>query len=131
MTGVQTCALPICFPVTIGFDEETFKKISNAYSVLSDVKKKAEYDSGAQFGGSHSYGSGFNPSDFFSNFFRGGHQGFGNSQAFKKGSNIEFKLSLTLEEIYSGVNKQIDFHKDSTCTSCQGNGSMGGNSFSS
>ena len=50
-----------------GGDEEIFKKISNAYSILSDDKKKAEYDLGGR--NVNQNGRGFSAEDFFSQFF--------------------------------------------------------------
>jgi molecular chaperone DnaJ len=114
-----------------GGDEETFKKISNAYSILSDEQKRAEYDLGGRMGGQR--GGGFNAEDFFSQFFKGGAQGFGGdpfSRGRRKGNSIQYQLDMTLEEIYSGASKKIEFYRDSTCKYCSGNGSLNGNSFS-
>lgn len=113
-----------------GGDEETFKKISNAYSILSDEQKRTQYDLGGGMGGQR--GGGFSADDFFSQFFRAGAQGFGAdpfSRGRKKGESIQYILELTLEEIYSGVTKKIEFYRDSTCIHCNGNGSLDGNSF--
>ena len=114
-----------------GGDEEAFKKISNAYNILSDSQKRAEYDLGGRMGGQR--GGGFNAEDFFSQFFRGGAQGFGSdpfSRGRKKGNSIQYQLDMTLEEIYNGASKTLEFYRDSTCRYCSGNGSLNGNSFS-
>lgn len=119
-----------------GGDEEVFKKISNAYSILSDEQKKAEYD----MRGNHSFGGGGNQNgrnysaeDFFSQFFRGGQAGFGGGDPFsrgvKKGNSLHYQLAMTFEEIYNGVSKKIEFYRDSICEPCGGNGSMNGTSF--
>lgn len=114
-----------------GGDEETFKKISNAYSILSDEQKRTEYDLGGRVGGQR--GGGFSADDFFSQFFRGGAQGFGGSDFFnrgkRKGNSLQYQLDMTLEEIYSGASKKLEFYRDSTCNYCAGNGSLNGNSF--
>lgn len=115
-----------------GGDEETFKKISNAYSILSDEQKRAEYDMGGRMGGQR--GGGFSADDFFSQFFRSGAQGFGGDDLFnrsrRKGNSLQYQLDMTLEEIYSGASKKLEFYRDSTCNYCGGNGSFNGNSFS-
>jgi len=115
-----------------GGDEEIFKKISNAYSILSDDKKKAEYDSGGR--NVNQNGRGFSAEDFFSQFFRTGSQGgFGGGDPFsrgvRKGNSLQYQLNMTFEEIYNGASKKIEFYRDSMCEPCQGNGSMNGNSF--
>jgi molecular chaperone DnaJ len=115
-----------------GGDEEVFKKISNAYSILSDENKKAEYDLGGR--SVNQNGRGFSAEDFFSQFFRGGQAGgFGGGDPFsrgvKKGNSLQHQLNMTFEEIYNGASKKIEFYRDSMCEPCQGNGSMNGNSF--
>lgn len=54
--------------------EETFKEISEAYDVLSDAKKKQQYDQFGHFGAQGGFGGGRNP---FEDFARGGAGGFG------------------------------------------------------
>jgi molecular chaperone DnaJ len=104
-----------------GGDEETFKKISNAYSVLSDEKKKYEYDLGGRSANQNNRG--FTSEDFFSN----GQAGF--RSGVRKGANLHYNLDITFEEIYNGVNKKIEFYRDSTCVPCSGNGSLNGTSL--
>src|ERR1041385_5122137 len=66
-----------------GGDAEKFKEVSEAYSVLGDDKKRAEYDSygrvfsGGGPGGFEGFGTGFDFAGFQDAFSRGGAQGFG------------------------------------------------------
>jgi molecular chaperone DnaJ len=111
-----------------GGDEEVFKKISGAYSVLSDEQKKAEYDLGGR--PVNRGGGGFSTAeDIFSQFFGGrrGQDPF--SRGVKKGASLQYQMEMTLEEIYNGASKKIEFYRDSMCNKCTGNGSLNGNSF--
>lgn len=124
-----------------GGDEEKFKEINEAYQVLSNEKKRAQYDRfGSNFnqagGGPGGAGfGGFDPSQFdfsqfsgdfgdigdiFGSFFSGGMGGARKSQ--KRGSDIEVAVSITLEDAYRGVKKDIQFQTDVVCDTCEGKG---------
>jgi molecular chaperone DnaJ len=114
-----------------GGDGEQFKKISEAYEILSNPESKKMYDTygsinpnsgnfGQNFDFNDIFGSGGAFGDFFSNF-SGGNRG-GQRRSFKKGETIRIKLSLTLEEIYTGVNKQVKLNKKVSCNTCSGQG---------
>ncbi len=120
--------------------EERFKEAAEAYSVLSDPDKKAKYDqfgfdglnAGGGFGGGFS-GQGMSMDDIFSMFgdiFGGG--GFGGFGGFGgrprggerkfKGADVRIKVSLTLNEINTGVTKKFKVKKLVSCTHCNGTG---------
>ncbi len=127
--------------------EEKFKEAAEAYAVLSDPKKRQQYDQfgfnapnmGSGFGGFGSDG-GFSVDDIFSMFgsIFGGHSGFDDDfvsgfssrgrsgKRVYKGSDLRIKVSLTLEEVHSGVTKKLKIKKDVPCTHCGGSGSADG-----
>lgn len=130
--------------------EEKFKEAAEAYEILSDADKKAQYDryghaglSGAGRGGFGGGGAGMNMDDIFSqfgdifgddvfgNFFGGGQRrGGGGGQRSRgvRGSNLRVKLKLTYEEIAKGVTKNIKVKKYVGCTTCNGSGAKDKNS---
>lgn len=120
--------------------EEKFKEAAEAYEILSDADKKAQYDryghAGVSGNGRGHAGGGMNMEDIFSQFgdifgddlfgsFFGGQQrgGRGGQRARGvRGSNLRIKLKLTYEEIAKGVTKNIKVKKHVACTTCSGSG---------
>lgn len=124
-------------------DEAKFKEISEAYAVLGDEKKKAEYDayghafSGAT-GGQQGFGGfgGFNWSDFAN---AAGGQGFefdlgdifgemfgGGQQRQARGRDISIDIELTFEESIFGTNRKVLLTKMNICDECKGSGAKRG-----
>lgn len=117
--------------------EEKFKELSEAYGVLSDDEKRKRYD---QFG--HAGMDGFSQEDIFNNInfedifngfgFGGGSQGgFGSifdlfgfggesSGPSGRGQDISQIVELTLEEVASGVSKDLDVRHKKKCPQCNG-----------
>jgi len=117
--------------------EEKFKEAAEAYEVLSDADKKAQYDRyghAGLSGNGRGYGGGMNMDDIFSQFgdifgddvfgsFFGGHRGrSGQRSQGVRGSNLRVKLKLTFEEIAKGVKKNIKVKKYVLCSTCSGSG---------
>lgn len=119
--------------------EEKFKEAAEAYEVLSDENKRAQYD---RFGhsapggfGGHS-GGGFSMDDIFSQFgdiFGGGFGGFGGGrgggQRVNRGSDLRVRVKLTLKEILEGVEKKIKVNKYVACSHCSGTGADNGTAY--
>ncbi|XP_076027765.1 dnaJ homolog subfamily A member 4 [Genypterus blacodes] len=102
---------------------ERFKLISQAYEVLSDVKKRDLYDQGGEQaikeGG---VGGGSSPMDIFNMFFGGG----GRMQRERRGKNVVHQLSVTLEEVYNGATRKLGLQKNIICEKCEGYGGKKG-----
>ena len=124
--------------------EEKFKEAAEAYSALSDPEKRQRYDQFGHdglkqngFGGGGFSGQGMSMDDIFSQFgnifgdaFGGGGFGSffgGNSQHrnTNRGADMRVNLRLSLEEIYSGVKKQIKIKRFENCSTCHGEGGTG------
>jgi molecular chaperone DnaJ len=123
-------------------DAEKFKELSEAYSILSDDKKRAEYDSyGKTFGGGGGAG-GFNAGGFdFSQFqdaFQGGFNfdfgdisdlfgGFGgNGGGARRGRDISIDLEISFKESVFGTSRKVLLAKVSKCETCHGSGAKPG-----
>ncbi len=126
-----------------GGDEKMFKEVSEAYQVLSDEKKRAQYDQfGRVFeGGGHQSGfewpGGFRvdfgeggPGGFadfdFSDIFEDFLGGFGGSARTrtreKKGRDIRIDLEITFEESILGGKRELELSKLMRCPHCNGSG---------
>lgn len=116
--------------------EEQFKEINQAYSVLSDKQKRANYDQfgteeGFQggFGGGGFSGAGFDFEDIFSNIFSnftggatGGGRGASRANRPVDGDDIIISLTLTFKEAAFGVEKEVKIKRYESCSVCGGTG---------
>jgi molecular chaperone DnaJ len=91
-----------------GGNEEDFKKITEAYEILTGKKEEPKQAGGNPFGGFNPFGSpfGFNP--------------FG--QRKMKARPINLDISLTVEDVFNGCIKKINYYVDRTCQTCDGKG---------
>jgi len=126
--------------------EEKFKEAAEAYEVLSDADKRAQYDryghAGLSGNGRGFGGGGMNMDDIFSQFgdifgddifgsFFGGRRGGGGGGSRTRGvrgSNLRVKIKLNYEEIARGVSKNIKVKKYVACGACSGTGAKDRNS---
>jgi molecular chaperone DnaJ len=113
--------------------EEAFKELNEAYEVLMDPERRANYDryghNQPQAGGfnpfEHFGGMGFNPfGDFFNGDIFGGRGG--GRQVNTRGEDLQCVINLTLEEVYSGCDKELTYTRHKSCSSCNSTGGANG-----
>ncbi|MCD8283713.1 MAG: molecular chaperone DnaJ [Opitutae bacterium] len=120
--------------------EEMFKKVSNAYEVLSDPQKRQTYDrygAAAFENGGMGAGGGYrDAADVFREFF--GHMGgaggifsdfFGggdDEETDNRGNDLRFDMEISLEEAAAGTDKTIKYRRHAQCTACHGSGAEPG-----
>lgn len=130
-------------PHKAGGNEAKFKEINEAYQVLSNPEKRAQYDRfgknfqgaggpgaggfGAGFGGAGFDFSGINiddlgdVGDIFESFFGGG-RSRGRKARDTSGADLKIVQTITLEEAYTGVVKELKFNTFDSCKECTGLG---------
>ena len=116
--------------------EEHFKKVNEAYEVLSDSQKRAQYDQfgyvGDMPGGSpfegFSGGVGDIFGDIFENIFGGTGRRRTDPNAPVRGGDLESELRISLEEAAKGTRKTVEIPRWETCDRCEGTGSEPGTS---
>ena len=115
--------------------EEKFKEAAEAYAVLSDAQKRANYDRFGHAGVGSAAGGGFDPSVFadfsdvlgdifgFGDFFGGGRRGGSRVQ---RGSDLRYDLDLSFEDAAFGITTKIKVPRHETCSECNGTGAQKG-----
>ncbi len=131
--------------------EDKFKEINEAYGILGDEKKRSQYDrfgsagpggfdpsgfGGQGFGGQAGQGFDFSQfegfdgfSDIFESFFGG--QGQRRGQINRRGDDLRYDLSITLEDAAKGLEKEIVIAHQTKCGTCDGSGAKPGTKIES
>lgn len=123
-----------------GGDEEAFKKVSSAYEVLSDEKKRAQYDQfghaenmgqggqgpfgGAGFGGFNVDMDDMGVGDIFDAFFGGGRSRGGSRT--NRGADVQVDIDISFLESATGGERTLEHRIFTVCTKCKGNGAEPG-----
>lgn len=122
--------------------EDKFKEAAEAYEILSNAEKKAQYDrfghkafQGGRGGGFHDANDIFSQfGDIFGDIF-GGSGGFGGGQRSaraknspRKGADLRYITEIELKEVITGKEQQIEFDTESNCEDCNGSGAAKGSS---
>ena len=119
--------------------EEKFKEANEAYEILSDSERRAQYDQfghaafdASQGGGSGGYGgaggAGFEGfGDIFDMFFGGGGGFDGRRQnGPEKGADLRYDMDISFEEAAFGVEKEVELPRTEQCDTCKGTGAAPG-----
>ncbi len=106
--------------------EEKFKEIGQAYAILSDEDKRAQYD---RFGTTDSQGGDFfagaGISDLFDMFFGGGAQSSRQRARGRDGDDIRVDLEIALRDVLHGVKRLVHYRRHERCEACGGDGAEG------
>ncbi|MDQ0414448.1 molecular chaperone DnaJ [Mesobacillus stamsii] len=114
--------------------DEKFKEAKEAYEVLSDDQKRAQYDQFGHvdpnqgFGGGADFGGGFGGfEDIFNSFFGGGGGGRRRDpNAPRQGADLQYTMTLKFEEAVFGKDADIEIPREETCDTCDGTGAKPG-----
>lgn len=105
--------------------EQRFKEINEAYEVLGDRRKRAEYDRWGHAGIGRGFATdfgGFGFSDIFEDLFGFGGMRTAARRAPHRGADLRYDLTLTFEEAAFGCTKEIEITRMETCPICHGTG---------
>lgn len=114
--------------------EVRFREIRDAYEVLGNPEKRAQYDRFGEAALGEGFGAGPRGYGTFEDIFEG-FGGFGDlfgemfggrrthgARAARRGEDLRYDLTITLAEAAAGVEREITFHRHDACETCDGTG---------
>ncbi|WP_243386270.1 molecular chaperone DnaJ [Bacillus kexueae] len=111
---------------------EKFKEVKEAYEVLSDDQKRAQYDQFGHAGPNQGFGGfdgadfgGFGFEDIFSSIFGGGGRRR-DPNAPRAGADLQYTMTLSFEEAVFGKETTIEIPREESCDTCNGSGAKPG-----
>ena len=110
--------------------EEKFKEVAEAYSVLSDQKKREQYDTFGSVDENFNMNMNMDAEEIFKNFFA--HHGFGfgfddePQERIFRGTDKTLRVNVTFDEVYNNITKNITYSVYRKCNKCNGSGSIDG-----
>ena len=118
--------------------ESRFKEINEAYQVLSDPTKKADYDRYGHAGVRTNGGRGFEGfenfggfGDIFDAFFGGGVGARTRATSGARGADLQYSVTITFEEAVFGTEEEFEILRAEMCSACKGSRSEPGSSATS
>ncbi len=116
---------------------QKFKELNEAHEVLSDEKKRKNYDTfgdpnggmGGFGGGASGFGGFGDFGDIFGDIFGGFGGGRARRQTKTKGEDITIELSLSFLDAAKGCRREIVYHRNETCQDCKGTGAKSGTAY--
>jgi molecular chaperone DnaJ len=103
---------------------DRFKEVNEAYEVLSDADKRANYDRFGHGGAENIFGRGFEGfdmggfGDIFEAFFGG--SGRTSRQTARRGEDLRYNIKISFEEAALGCEKEIEISRTEVCSTCRG-----------
>ncbi|MED2777609.1 molecular chaperone DnaJ [Bacillus thuringiensis] len=110
---------------------EKFKEVQEAYEVLNDDQKRAQYDQFGHAGANQGFGGfgggeDFGFEDIFSSFFGGGRRRGPNAP--RQGADLQYQVTLDFEEAIFGKELNLEIPVEDPCDTCKGSGAKPGTS---
>lgn len=109
--------------------EERFKEVTDAYELLSDPQKRRAYDRMSNRGGPGGAGAGLELGELFdaiNSVISAGFGSLGRAASRDESKDLRAELTITLEEAFTGVRRDVTVPRPRDCTHCSATGAQPG-----